>query len=227
MTRVGAAARSAGAGGLLLALVGLPVALLPLAAAPARAQPVDLVDTATRQLAETAAAAEARGDWKRAAAAWRLVLGRDPVYAPAVLGLGRCQQAQGDLAGAARTLGRLPADPDAVEALARLVEPEDPARAAELYGRLQSLRLGEPEPHRLQVLALARVDPLAALQGIDLWLALVEGEPDGLVFVQVAMALRERGAEEEARRVLEHYIEGWPDGASADEVRGRLDRMAV
>lgn len=211
---------------LLLALVGPGPALLPLSA-PAWGQPVDMVDSATGQLAETARAAEARGDWKRAASAWRLVLGRDPVYAPAVLGLGRCQVALGDPAGAARTLGRLPADPDAVEALARLVEPEDPARAVELYGRLQSLRLGEPEPHRAQLLALARVDPLAAMQGLDLWLALVDGDPDGLVFIQVAIALRERGAEEEARRVLERYIEGWPAGAWADEVRGRLDRMAV
>jgi len=202
--------------GLLLALSG-----------PARAVPMDALDPATRQLVETAQAAQQAHDWRRATAAWKLVLGKDPVFPLAVVGLGRAQEAQGDKAGAARTYGRLPADPDAVEALARLVEVEDPARAADLYGRLQSLRLGDPEPHRLQVEALTRSDPKAALQELGVWLALVEGEPDGRTIIDVALALRALGEEESARTLLERYLAAWPEGTEAGEAQGRLDRMAV
>lgn len=208
---------------LLLALAGSGRTL----AQPAGDLEATSFDSATRQLAATAQAAEERGDWRRAASAWKLVLGRDPVYAPAVLGLARTQLAQGDVSAAIRTYQRLPADADAVAALAGLVQEVDPARAVELYGRLQSLRLGDPEPHRLQLLALARVDPGRGVEGLDLWLALVEGEPDGRVFSELALALREGGDEDGAVAVLQRYLDGWPEGELAEEAKGRLDRMAV
>ncbi len=209
--------------GRLLPVLGLGLLL----ALPARADPADGLDAASRQHYQTATEAERAGNWKRAAAAWRLLLGRDPAFSPAVVGLGRAQEAMGDPAAAARTYARLSSDPDAVEALARLVEEDDPARAAELYKRLTTLRLGDPEPHRLRARALTAIDPAAALAELELWLALVRGEPDGVVIMDLALALREGGEAEQARQLLERYLASWPEGAQADEARGRLDRMAV
>lgn len=206
----------------------LPALLLLLAlASPAGAQDLGLVDPATRQMMETAQAAEERADWKRAAQAWKLVLGRDPANVPAILGLARCQQAQGDTAAARRSYARLPAEPEAVLALALLVQEEDPAEAALLYQRLTQLRLGDPEAQRLYVLALIAVEPARARQELDLYLALHEGEPEGRLFTDLSLAFRDRGDEEAAREVLERYLAGWPEGAVADEARGRLDRLAV
>lgn len=201
--------------------------LLLILALPAAAQDLELVDPATRQVMETALAAEQKADWKRAAQAWKLVLGRDPGNVPAILGLARCQQAQGDVAGARRSYARLPAEPEAVEALALLVQEEDPAEAARLYQRLTQLRLGDPEAQRRYVLALVRVDPPQARSELDLYLALHEGEPEGRLFAELSLAMRERGDEEGAQEVLERYLAGWPEGALADEARGRLDRLAV
>ena len=81
-------------------LAGLGLALWLCGSLPARADPADGLDPATRQYYDTAVQAEAEGRWKRAATAWRLVLGRDPAFSPAALGLARCLKEQGDTAGA-------------------------------------------------------------------------------------------------------------------------------
>ncbi len=207
------------------------VGLLLTTAGPAWADPRDSLDPAARQHYDTALAAEASGRPKRAAAAWRLVLASDPAFEPAVLGLGRAQLAMGDEAAAAKTWSRLSTDPDAVEALARLVEDEDPERAAALYRRLTTLRLGDPDPHRLLARVLASSEPEAAADELELWLGMVsgttEGEGYGETMVAVAQALRDAGDEERARGLLERYLLEWPEGRHADEVHGRLDRMAV
>lgn len=208
---------------LLLALA----ALGPVAPRPAHAQDFELLDPATLQMIETAQQAEARQDWKRAAQAWKLVLGRDPAYTDASLGLARCLRAQGELAAARRIYQRLPAEPEAVAALAELIAAEDPAQAAALYQRLTQLRLGDPEAQRLYVRALLAVDPRRAAEELSLYLALAEGRPDDRLLVDIALALRERGEEEAGKALLERYLRDWPEGALADEVRGRLDRMAV
>jgi tetratricopeptide (TPR) repeat protein len=189
--------------------------------------PEDALDPASRQLWESAAQAEADGQWKRAAAGYRLLLNRDPGFAPAGVGLGRALFRTGDTAGAIAAWERLPTEADAVQALAELVESDDPTRAAELYRRLQTLRLGESAPYVWEARALLAVDVHAAY---DVWLRyrqIDDSEPDGRVLVDLALALREAGREEEASLLLEAYVKDWPGGQQVDEARGRLDRIGV
>ena len=184
---------------------------------------------ATRMLFAEALRREQARDWKKAAAGYELVLRRDPALVPAVLGLGRVREALGETGAAITAYARLPADADAVAALARLVQKSDPARAATLFHRLQTLRLGDPEPYRQEAAALTAMDPAAALDPLDRWLTLLdeEVEPDGLTMTALAAALREQGLEDEAVGVLRAYLGRAPEGSHAVEARGRLDRIAV
>ena len=134
--------------GLTLWLVGVGVAAAqdpggPNDPAPAQAEGedgADLVglglDPVTRGVFVEAARHEARGSWARAASAYSLVLGREPTYAPAVLGLARARERQGDRRAAEATLRTLPMDADAVEALAALLVEERPAESVSLYRTL-------------------------------------------------------------------------------------------
>ena len=201
--------------------------LLLLLLALARAAPEDTLDAATLGFYTSAAQAEEAGDLRRAATGYRLVLSRDPSFAPAILGLGRALERAGDTRGAAAVYARLPNDAEAVDALARLVERDDPRQAAELYRRLQTLRLGEPWPYLGEARARLSIDPIAALAVFQTYLSLVDGEPDGTVLVALAVALREAGHAAEATALLEDYQRLHPEGAAVGEARGRLERWRV
>ncbi len=188
----------------------------------------DALSPVARQQLELARAKERAGDLKRAEAGYKLVLSREPGFVPAVLGLGRVREARGDVAGAIEAYARLPGDADAVEALARLVEEEDPARAAKLYDRLLRLRPGSASPYGPLARARAAAGDLdGALDALGTWIGLDEEGADAAVFVAVALPMRAAGREDEAVELLERALALDPDGPAAAEVRGRLDRIAV
>ncbi len=116
--------------------VGLCLGLVT-GGAPARAQAPERVETglldaispAVGQQVALARQAEAEGALRRAEAAWALVVQHEPAFVPGHLGLGRVREARGDSAGAIAAYQRLPAEPEAVEALARLVSEADPGAA--------------------------------------------------------------------------------------------------
>ena len=176
---------------------------------------------------EAAQRSEQAGEQRKAAAGYRLVLNRDPTFSPAIVGLGHALEALGDKRGASEVYRRLPNDADAVEALARLVEPDDPEQAAELYNRLRTLNLGEPWPYLYEARARARFDPMGALDSFQTYAALLNAEPDGDALVALAVALKDAGHEPEAADLLTHYQDEWPQGGAVQEARGRLERWAV
>jgi len=186
-----------------------------------------LVGSTTERLYEQAMSHERAGRLGKAAAGYRLVLRKDPVHVASVVGLGRVLARNDDVDGAVSVLERLPHEAEAVRALAVLVEEEDPARAAMLYGKLTTLRLGDTEPWLWQARAQIRVDPVVALETYETWRELADGVHDGDVLVELAAALRNGGAPLEAAALLEDYLAGEPAGAAAQEARGRLDRIQV
>lgn len=143
------------------------------------------------------------------------------------MGLGRALEGLGDKRGAVEVYSRLPNDADAVEALARLVEADDPEQAAGLYKRLQTLSLGEPWPYLYEARARAHFDPLGALESFKTYQGLINAEPDGDALVALAVALKESGHEPEAAELLNQYKDEWPEGGAVQEARGRLERWAV
>lgn len=194
----------------------------------ARAAPEDTLDPGTRAMLEAAQRSEAAGDARMAAAGFKLVLSKDPTFTPAVLGLGRALVELNQPEEAKAAYETLPNDADTVEALAHLVEDDDPRRAAALYRRLQTLRLGEPWPYLEEARALTSVDPLAAYASFQTYGGLLNGvEPDGDALVALAVALEEAGHDPEAVALLEGYLQDWPGGSVAQEARGRLERWAV
>ncbi len=194
----------------------------------ALAAPMDALDPALRNMFEAAERSREAGDARRAAAGYLLVLTQDPTFTPAILGLGAAQEAMGLPEEAEATYERLPNDADAVEALARLVEREHPERAAELYRRLQTLRLGEPWPYLFEARALSGSDPMTALASFETYLGLLGAvEPEGEALVALAVALEESGHEAEALALLDRYQREWPEGGAVPEARGRMERWAV
>jgi tetratricopeptide (TPR) repeat protein len=213
------------AGLLAMVVLGLGLAV---AQSPGTSHLEAALPSASRQQLDLARAKEASGDLRRAEAGYTLVLSRSPGFAPALLALGRVRAAQGDVAGAIKAYERLPSEADAVDALAHLVEERDPARAAKLYAKLVRLRPGSAAAFGPLARAHAAAeDPDAALDALETWLVLDDNAHDTAVFVEVAVALRAVGREDEAVRVLEQALERDPDGPAAAEVRGRLDRIAV
>ncbi len=206
----------------------MPLLLCLLCCLAALAAPEDTLDSATRKMFEAASSSLDAGDARRAVAGYQLVLTQEPTFAPAVLGLGAAYEALGDPALAEAAYARLPNEADAVEALARLVEQEHPERAAELYRRLQTLRLGEPWPYLYEARARAGSDPLGALEAMQTYLGLLGAvEPDGEALVALAVALENAGHEAEALSLLERYSQEWPEGGAVQEARGRMERWAV
>lgn len=168
----------------------------------------------------------AEGRFDRAQAYFRLVLRQNPGYVPAQLGLGRALEGAGDRDGAERLYVSLGTEPDAVEALARLVAARDPARALALWRQLQTLRLGDPEPYREE--ARLTTDPEAARLAWERYVGLLLGaEPDITVGFRVADLLAAAGRAPEGEALLRAWLEAFPDGARAAEVRARLERMEV
>lgn len=190
------------------------------------------LDPIGQQLYRAALQHERAGEWGRASAAYELVLERDPAYAQAGVGLARCKEQDGDLEGAERVLRRMPMDADAVLALARIVREAHPEEAVELYKRLQTLRLGDAEPWRLESeAALLAGDLVGSVEALETYLELdgADEDPDatGLHFVALAEAMKAADDPEEARGWLDRYLVHWPDGELAEEVRARLDRLDV
>ena len=230
--------------GLTLWLVGVGVAAAqdpggPIDPAPAQAEGedgADLVglglDPVTRGVFVEAARHEARGSWARAASAYSLVLGREPTYAPAVLGLARARERQGDRRAAEATLRTLPMDADAVEALAALLVEERPAESVSLYRTLGTLRLGDPAPLLFEAEAALRArDVGGSVAALDRYLTFdgASRSPDRVVelMVGLAAAYKDAGDREAAKMWLRRAIEQAPDGALAEEARARLDRVLV
>ena len=192
------------------------------------ADPADALDPVTRPFFERAESrAEARA-WSQAASLYRLVLTKDPAFLPAVLGLGRCLEAE-RRDGEAEALYRQHAgEADAVEALARLLEPRDTAQALLLWKQLETLRLGDPGPYLAQARLGVRADLDAALAAWSTYQVLLQGEPpDGPTLIELVVALIAAQRRDEAIDMLQVYLELFPEGAAADEARRRLDRLDV
>ncbi|MFZ5481870.1 MAG: tetratricopeptide repeat protein [Myxococcota bacterium] len=194
----------------------------------ALAGPEDALDPITRTFWERAVAEEEAGRAGRAADFYRMVLSKDPGFVPAALGLGRALEAGGDRAEAEQIYRAMPSEPDAVEALARLIEGQRPGEALSLWRSLRTLRLGDPGPHREVARLLTPSDPLGALDAWRTHLALLEGsEPDGDVTILLGGALLDGGHVPEGEALWREYLERWPDGAAAGAIRERLDHLDV
>ena len=212
--------------------------LLALVLAPARAQdPLDGagLDAMGQSLLTVARKHEAAGAWSQAAAAYELVLQRDPSYRKASLALARVLVADGRRREAERVYRGMPMDDAAVEALAALIMAERPAEAAELYRRLQTLRLGDIDPLRQESeAALAAGDLARATSVYERYLELGGASEDPVLAGAQMVALAdaclavdtpERRADAQAG--YERYLRLWPEGEHSQHVQGRLDRLAV
>lgn len=204
-------------------LIGLALAQDPLLGAG--------LDPVVRQHFVAAHEAEVEGNWARAAARYQIVRTADPDYGPATVGLARNKARMGQRDEAVALYSTLPTDSSAVEELAELLLDSDPERSLALVRRLQDLRLGDAEPYRLEARAALAAGLLdEALSAFDLYLRL-EPDPDpssaGELMLALAAALKEAERRDDSRTWLARYLENWPEGELAEEVRGRLDRMDV
>lgn len=202
--------------------------LLPL---PASAIPADALDDATRLFFEQAEK-EAEGQrWAQAAMYYRMVLNKDPSFLPASLGLGQALERSGDRDAALRLYRSLGDEADAVEALAKLVGTTSPMEALRLWQRLETLRLGDPIPHceqvRLRVNSPELADPDAAIVAWRTCMVLGQGgEPEGELLLSFSGHLLAAGRSE-GEELLRSYLESYPEGGVASDVRLRLDRIEV
>ncbi len=218
----------------------------PVTGAPeAAGDPADALDDASRPWFEQAESERAAKHPIQAAALYRLVLATHPEFVPASLGLGLALVEAGQTRQAVALYRGLGEQPDAVEALARLVEPDAPAEALRLWKKLEGMRLGDPAPHCAQARVRLRPELLAPApgsgsggsgsgEGLDAALSawqtctlLLEGvEPDPHVFWALVDALQAAGRSE-AESLMEGYVDVWPAGAAAAAARARLDRLDV
>lgn len=203
--------------------------LLALAQAPEglpELPPTAGLDPAAAPFHARAEAEERAGRFAAAAGFYRLVLVQDPAYVPARLGLARSLEGQGALAEAEAIYREMPTEPDAVEALARLVARRDPREALALWRRLETLRLGDPTPFREQARLLADADPDAALAAWRRYREqLLGAPPEPALGLAIADALVRAGRAAEAEALLREQAEASPDAEA--EVRSRLDRLEV
>jgi tetratricopeptide (TPR) repeat protein len=195
---------------------------------PAFAAPEDALDAATRPFFLKAVEEEAAGRHGKATQLYRMVLTKDPGFLPASLGVGRSLEAAGDLAGAEALYRSLGDEADAVEALALLVEPRDPAEALALWRRLSTLRLGDSLPSREEARLLAGTDPVAALAAYDYYEKLLDGAPPhGPTLLALGAALVDKGLSADAELRWRAYLDTFPDGDVAMEVSALLDGLEV
>ncbi|MSP56361.1 MAG: tetratricopeptide repeat protein [Myxococcales bacterium] len=197
----------------------------------ALAAPGDALDPFSREFYDQAVAEEGRGGLAKAKALYRLLHERDPTFTPAGLGLGRVLEAEGRTGEAEALYRTLGLDPDAVEALARLVAPGDPDEALALYAQLESLRLGDASPFCAETEWFARSStehPERIEYATAAWercVTLSGGRqpPLGpLVVLLEAMA-----DPDEIARLTEDALVRWPDSTEAPALKVRLDRLEV
>lgn len=190
----------------------------------ALADPLDALDPAARGIYARAEEQEAAGRFATAASFYRLVLGHDPAFVPARLGLGRALEAQGDRAGAEALYRELPGDPDSIEALATLLEADRPTEALAAWREVAPVRLGDPGPWLHQARLLARLDDDEdARAAWQTYLSLLQTEePDGATLLALVDA-----DPAQAEPLLRGYLERAPEGQVASEARQRLDRLEV
>jgi predicted Zn-dependent protease len=196
----------------------------------------DALDEATRAFYLRAVGAEEARHYDEAAGLYRLVLGSDPSFLPASLGLGRALS-RTDRAAAEALYRAMGDEPDAVEALADLIADRDPEGAIALYRRLETLRLGDYTPFRAQariLLANTSADGLSAEQldaafaAFDMYRTLLQGgRPDGALVVDLGAALLAGGRAEEAEEVWKGHAEAWPDDPVVPDLRARLDALDI
>ncbi len=189
--------------------------------------PSEPLSPATRQHYAAALRYESAGDWRRAAAAYGLVAGAEPSFVPAILGMARAMERAGDTHGAVSAFGKLPAEPEAVRGLLRILGPGDPERAVALARTLTRLEMGSPDAQGALIDALLRVDPAAARAELPLYLGLLTGPADGALLLRLAVALRGAGDADSALTVLRQSLDLDPDGPHVEEARGRLQRLTV
>ena len=190
--------------------------------------PVGGLHTAGQAFYDRAEQELAAGHPEQAAGYFRMVLGADPAYTPAALGLATALAAAGDSAGAEAVYRSLGTEPDAVEGLARLVEARDPAEALRLWISLQSLRICDPVPYREEARLTVATDPDGALASWRQYQALLLGaEPDGALCLELAAALDAQGRGPDAVTLLSGWLEAFPEGQGAPPIRARLDRIEV
>lgn len=190
------------------------------------------LDPVTRGVLRRATSHEHSGEWAKAAAAYRVVLSKEPQWAEAVMGLGRVLEQSGDLQGAERAYRSLGYDAEALEALGRLLEPERPEEALAIYESLARLRFGWPEAWALQAraaLAAGQLDVAiaAALRHRELAEDRLDPEVVGPFMMDLASALRAEDRRAEAREWLEGALALAGTGPVAEEAAARLDRIAV
>ncbi len=210
-------------GGSLLALA--------LAPAPALAAPEDALDPVSRQFYDDAATAEAAGQYPRAETLYRLLHTRNADFTPATLALGRVLEAEGRSTDAEALYRSLGLDPDAVEALARLVADRDPDAALALDQQLESLRLGDAAPFCAEVLLYARTSadhPERVDLAAAAWERCATLSGDDEPPAAPLLALLDVTADADAATALiADRLARWPDTPEAAELRTRLDRIGV
>lgn len=198
---------------------------------PALAAPEDALDPVSREFYDQAVAAEGRGQLAKAKALYRLLHERDGTFTPAGLGLGRVLEAEGR-AGEAEVLYRsLGLEPDAVEAIARLVAPRDPDEALALYAQLESLRLGDASPFCAETEWFAR-SSLEHPERIDLataaWERCVTLSQSEQPPLPPLVALLDAMTDTDAiARLIQEALTRWPESAEAPALQARLDRLEV
>lgn len=190
----------------------------------AAADPLDALDPATRGFYARAEAQEAAGQFSSAASFYRLVLGHDPSFVPARLGLGRALEAQALRTEAEALYRELPGDPDLIEALATLYEADRPEEALAAWREVAVVRLGDPAPWLHQARLLSRLGQLEEAHAA--WQTYVQllqtAEPDGATLLALVDADPAAG-----EALLAAYLEAFPNGEAAAEARLRLDRLEV
>jgi tetratricopeptide (TPR) repeat protein len=179
---------------------------------------------------------EAAGDFGKAEREYRRLLRADPTADGAALGLARVLEKQGHIPEAIATyrLNILDYEPEASEALARLLEAESPEEAAALYSKTRQLTRGrDPSPWLLaEARCLCQAGSLEASMLTLRSFLKKSRSPAGAEVVLLCHALRhyEEGDEDTTSAMLREILRLPPedlDPAIIEEAQARLDRIQV
>jgi Tfp pilus assembly protein PilF len=185
------------------------------------------VDRALQPFLVEGILSERQGNPTRAVSYYRLVVARDPYLPRAILGLGRSLLSLGDPEGAARVLGALPNDAEAVTLRAGILETLDPQAAILQYRKLRTLSLGDPLPYHQEALLLADVDPHEARRALSIYLDLEDGNPDLDAVLRVALSLKDHEDPDAALALAEEALRIRASGPGADELISLGERIGV